>query len=58
MLAGGEEHSLELIDSADGQTEPEGICLAEEGDLLHMALDMPFGMRTVAMNESFRVGSR
>ena len=38
--AGGEEHALQLVDGADGQTEPQRIGLAEEDDLLHMALDM------------------
>src|SRR5207247_3414696 len=33
---------------ADGETEPKRIGLAAEGDLLHIALDMPFGVRTVA----------
>jgi hypothetical protein len=48
QLTGGEERSLELVDGASGQTEPERIGLAAEGDLLHIALDMPFGVRTLA----------
>ena len=47
-LAGGEGHPLKLVDGVDDETEPERIGLAAEGDLLHIALDMPFGMRTLA----------
>src|ERR1700722_17566506 len=43
----GEERALELVDGADGETEPDRIGLAAEGDLLHIALDMPSGVRTL-----------
>jgi hypothetical protein len=51
QLTGGEERPLELVDGASGQTEQERIGLAEDGDLLHIALDMPFGVGTVAEND-------
>src|SRR5258705_14013879 len=47
-LPGAKNMRFNFVEGADGQTEPERVGLAEEGDLLHMALDMPFGVRPVA----------
>ena len=38
----------ELVDRADGKTEPQRIGRTEEGHLFHITLDMPFGVGTVA----------
>ena len=35
--------SLELVDGSCGESNPQRIGLAQEGDLLHVAFDMPFG---------------
>jgi len=39
------EYSPELVDDANGETEPDRIGLTQEGDLLHVTLDVPFGVR-------------
>src|SRR6266702_3618589 len=47
-LAGREEHPLELVDDADHEADQRRVGLAAKGDLLDVALDMPFGVRAVA----------
>ena len=43
-----EEHPLQAVDAADSETEPDRIGLAAESDLLHIALNVPFNVRTAA----------
>jgi hypothetical protein len=43
-----EEHPLQAVDAADSETEPDRIGPVAESDLLHIALNVPFNVRTAA----------
>src|ERR1700733_14446648 len=47
-LIRGQIHQLEFVEGADGKRQTGRFALAAERALLHVALDMPLGVRTVA----------